>query len=191
MLGAMFSGRHDLRKDDNTGAFFIDRDGTNFLNILNFLRSPENYEYKSEPNKENELKKEADFYGLGDLMFPFIPAQPEDVECIMNHHILTVTQDSQGMWFMACKELKVPPTQVVYCSECKIGSVVTPTLGPKKNGFVLTPSFRAITVRLRTFNTGREIFPCQPTYPYHCPIYTANCPNCGNNCRKLFPENGN
>jgi hypothetical protein len=78
MIGAMFSGRHDLKKND-AGAFFIDRDGLHFGHILNFLRSPEDYEHSMDCNFEKELKKEANFYGLGDLMFPvpvapFIPA---------------------------------------------------------------------------------------------------------------------
>jgi hypothetical protein len=160
MLGAMFSGRHDLRKDNDTGAFFIDRDGTHFLNILNFLRSPENYEYKTEPKNENELKKEADFYGLGDLMFPssLIPAQPEHLKC--GDNIFTLTQDAQGMWFMACKELKIPLTQLVYCSERNTGSFLA---NNKKR------------MRFNSFSTGYDILPCQPT----CTIKKP-CLDCGN-----------
>jgi len=37
MLSAMFSGRHALRQDDD-GAYFIDRDGTHFRYVLNYLR---------------------------------------------------------------------------------------------------------------------------------------------------------
>jgi hypothetical protein len=36
----MFSGRHELKKNE-AGAHFIDRDGTHFNQILNFLRAPE------------------------------------------------------------------------------------------------------------------------------------------------------
>ena len=43
MLGAMFSGRHALTKNE-AGAYFIDRDGRNFHCILNFLRSPESFD---------------------------------------------------------------------------------------------------------------------------------------------------
>ena len=42
MLGDMFSGRHALPKDEH-GAYFIDRDGQNFHEILNFLRAPDAY----------------------------------------------------------------------------------------------------------------------------------------------------
>lgn len=37
MLAAMFSGRHTL-DTDSEGRYFIDRDGTYFKYILNFLR---------------------------------------------------------------------------------------------------------------------------------------------------------
>ena len=37
MLAAMFSGRHEL-DTDSEGRYFIDRDGTYFIHILNFLR---------------------------------------------------------------------------------------------------------------------------------------------------------
>jgi hypothetical protein len=43
MIGAMFSGRHDLKKNAS-GAYFLDRDGKHFRQILNFLRAPENYQ---------------------------------------------------------------------------------------------------------------------------------------------------
>ena len=37
MLAAMFSGRHEL-DTDSEGRYFIDRDGTYFKEILNYLR---------------------------------------------------------------------------------------------------------------------------------------------------------
>ena len=37
MLAAMFSGRHNVLKDED-GRYFIDRDGTHFRYILNYLR---------------------------------------------------------------------------------------------------------------------------------------------------------
>ena len=40
MLAAMFSGRHKLETTED-GSFFIDRDGTYFLFILNYLRNDE------------------------------------------------------------------------------------------------------------------------------------------------------
>ena len=71
MLGSMFSGRHKLVTDDS-GHFFIDRDGSHFLYVLNFLRNPSVFnpsEQLDSPSME-KLKTEADFYGIADLMFP-------------------------------------------------------------------------------------------------------------------------
>ena len=74
MLGAMFSGRHALLKDQD-GAYFIDRDGRYFHEILNFLRgattsTQKSMEHRLSPAELEELKIEADFYGLDDVMFP-------------------------------------------------------------------------------------------------------------------------
>ena len=76
MLGAMFSGRHALRPDEN-GAYCIDRDGRHFHEILNFLRgstasTQQQIVQRLSPTALGELKVEADFYGLKDLMFPAV-----------------------------------------------------------------------------------------------------------------------
>ena len=42
MLAAMFSGRHNVQKDED-GRYFIDRDGTHFRYILNYLRDGNTY----------------------------------------------------------------------------------------------------------------------------------------------------
>jgi len=42
MLAAMFSGRHNVTKDEE-GRYFIDRDGTHFRYILNYLRDGNTY----------------------------------------------------------------------------------------------------------------------------------------------------
>ena len=74
MLGAMFSGRHALIPDQN-GAYCIDRDGRYFHYILNFLRRtasscPKEFVYRFSIEELEELKIEADFYGVKHLMFP-------------------------------------------------------------------------------------------------------------------------
>jgi hypothetical protein len=76
MLGSMFSGRHKLVTDDS-GHFFIDRDGSHFLYVLNFLRNPSVFDPSEldAPSME-KLKIEADFYGIADLMFPKQEAIP-------------------------------------------------------------------------------------------------------------------
>lgn len=65
MIAVMFSGRHNVIKSDD-GSYFIDRDGTHFRYILNYLRGvitspsdlPENIAILK------ELRCEADFYQL-------------------------------------------------------------------------------------------------------------------------------
>jgi hypothetical protein len=69
MLGSMFSGRHTLPKGED-GYFFIDRDGTHFRHILNFLRSPESYKMEVEATDARELQRECEYYCLDELMFP-------------------------------------------------------------------------------------------------------------------------
>jgi hypothetical protein len=80
MIGAMFSGRHELKKNE-AGSYFIDRDGTHFRHILNFLRSPEKFLLYFQLSSENyffkELEFEAEFYGLADMMFHTSPVLEE------------------------------------------------------------------------------------------------------------------
>jgi hypothetical protein len=76
MIGAMFSGRHDLKKNE-AGAYFIDRDWTHFRHILNFLRSPERFQLNLENDFAKELEIEAEFYGLADRMFGLLPTEQD------------------------------------------------------------------------------------------------------------------
>ena len=70
MLGVMFSGRHDLATMQcENGSFFIDRDGTHFRHILNYLRDGEE-EVESFPKSADillELVHESEFYQLDGL----------------------------------------------------------------------------------------------------------------------------
>lgn len=70
MLGIMFSGRHDLETMQcKDGSFFIDRDGTHFRHILNYLRDGEEVA-ESFPKSLDvllELTREAKFYQLDGL----------------------------------------------------------------------------------------------------------------------------
>ena len=66
MLAAMFSGRHELETTED-GSFFIDRDGTYFRFILNYLRNgelilPEGATFLK------ELEAEARFYQVQGLL---------------------------------------------------------------------------------------------------------------------------
>lgn len=75
MLAVMFSGRHELVEED--GTFFLDRDGTYFRHILNFLR--DGFQPDTLPQEEVVLKQiqaEANYYQLNGLV--------EAVESILN-----------------------------------------------------------------------------------------------------------
>ena len=72
MLAAMFSGKFE-RKPSEDGSFFIDRDGTHFRFILNFLRTgkltlPEGATFIK------ELEEEAEFYQIQGLVDALKPA---------------------------------------------------------------------------------------------------------------------
>ena len=70
MLGVMFSGRHDLETMQcKDGSFFIDRDGTHFRHILNYLRDGEDA-VESIPKSSDILSAlihETKFYQLDGL----------------------------------------------------------------------------------------------------------------------------
>jgi hypothetical protein len=68
MLEAMFSGRWAIQTDKK-GAYFIDRDPTYFGVILNFLRDP-SIDISLDQNQMKLLRKEAEYYGLSEAMFP-------------------------------------------------------------------------------------------------------------------------
>lgn len=68
MLAAMFSGRHQLVQSED-GSYFIDRDGTYFRYILNFLRGriSEPNDLPSDRQILREIRQESDFYQLVEL----------------------------------------------------------------------------------------------------------------------------
>lgn len=67
MLSLMFSGRFPLVAEED-GSFFIDRDGTHFRYILNFLRDSENFVPPSDSQTCRELLREVEFYQLAPLI---------------------------------------------------------------------------------------------------------------------------
>ena len=91
MLAAMFSGKFDPKPSED-GSFFIDRDGTHFRFILNYLRDgvlilPEG------ATALKQLQQEAEFYQiqgiLDELKPPVQPAKPfEESEILTSeeHH---------------------------------------------------------------------------------------------------------
>nr|XP_058947240.1 uncharacterized protein LOC131775167 [Pocillopora verrucosa] len=78
MLAAMFSGKFEMKPADD-GAFFIDRDGTHFRFILNYLRSgelilPEGATFLK------ELKAEAKFYQIQGILDELVPKASQNFE---------------------------------------------------------------------------------------------------------------
>ena len=68
MLAAMFSGRHSIQRE-NDGSYFIDRDGTHFRYILNYLRDG-GFKDGALPSDRGiliELLTEAEYYQLSGL----------------------------------------------------------------------------------------------------------------------------
>jgi len=71
MLSAMFSGQYKLEPDEN-GAYFIDRDGTHFRYILNFLRTNELI-LPDDPLMRKELLIEAEYYSIPGMISQLQP----------------------------------------------------------------------------------------------------------------------
>ena len=69
MLAAMFSGRHELKKEPD-GSYFIDRDGIHFRHILNFLRDGQvdAETLPKDPVTLKELLREAKYYQLANMV---------------------------------------------------------------------------------------------------------------------------
>nr|CAD1822441.1 unnamed protein product [Ananas comosus var. bracteatus] len=62
MLAAMFSGRHTIIQDTETGMIFVDRDGKHFRHILNWLR--DGVVPALQESEYHELLREAEYYQL-------------------------------------------------------------------------------------------------------------------------------
>ena len=73
MLAAMFSGRFDMKPSED-GSFFIDRDGTHFRFILNFLRTGK-LTLPEGATCTKELEEEAEFYQIQGLIDALSPAK--------------------------------------------------------------------------------------------------------------------
>ncbi|XP_031823741.1 BTB/POZ domain-containing protein KCTD7 isoform X1 [Sarcophilus harrisii] len=71
MLAAMFSGRHYIPTDAE-GRYFIDRDGTHFGDVLNFLRSGD----LPPRDRVRAVYKEAQYYAIGPLLEQLEDVQP-------------------------------------------------------------------------------------------------------------------
>eukprot|EP00729_Bicosta_minor_P004021 gene4021-10844_t len=68
LLAAMFSGRYQQLPDEQEGSFFIDRDGRYFHHILNYLRSPKEFEMPKDLQTLNRVLNDASFFRVTPLM---------------------------------------------------------------------------------------------------------------------------
>ena len=73
ILAAMFSGRFEL-KPYADGAFFIDRDGTHFRYILNYLRTGK-LTLPEDKTLVKELLEEAEFYQIQGMIDELVPSE--------------------------------------------------------------------------------------------------------------------
>jgi hypothetical protein len=148
MIGAMFSGRHslDLNKD---GYFFIDRDGTHFRYILNFLRSPETFKLPSADELKDELLSEAHYYGLDQVMFPFTKAADVSIQTFSGGYTLILSQDDHGLWYgFSSQHGMAKPSLVAVCGKCYSGTFGDPLSGYGSLFFpsgTFNPTIRALT----------------------------------------------
>ena len=83
MLAAMFGGRHSVRQEED-GSYFIDRDGTYFRYILNYLRDggfKEGVLPVDSPEVLGEILNEAEYYQIQSLVELIMEAlYPEEEE---------------------------------------------------------------------------------------------------------------
>jgi len=98
-----------------------------------------------------ELKTEAEFYALENVMFPLVPELPMKLKD-MDKNQFTVTQDEKGLWY-ATDDLRFQKYLISVCDECKQGCVVC------SNGFMS---------RFIQFTATRKMFPEQPTLTVCC-----------------------
>lgn len=151
MIGAMFSGRHAMHLDEG-GYHFIDRDGTHFGHILNYLRSPETFDCELTGAPLKKLKNECNYYGLKELMFPFNPLPPFETRTV-GGTVLTATQDHNGVFWTG-------KTAVGFCPVCGAGD---PPYEDMRHGSDYISNFHALVEK-----RGGVIFTAQPRMMSPC-----------------------
>jgi len=100
MLATMFSGRHKLIQESD-GSYFVDRDGTHFRHILNYLR--DGFRAEMLPQDELSLREicnEAHYYqltgllaGIENILDPPPPA-PDFTQTEINDLLATLTRQT-------------------------------------------------------------------------------------------------
>jgi len=117
MLGRMFSGKFPVRICDEDSRVFIDRDGTHFHYILNYLRDPFNFSLKIRDKAiREEIRAEAQYYGLEEAMFTVVEDPiPDRLDWIPNNTIKIASFSSQ---YSGCPVTNIlDPNQSYWLSE--------------------------------------------------------------------------
>ena len=97
MLHVMFSGRFDT-KPDKDGTYFIDRDGTSFRYVLNYLRTGE-LVVPDDKTIRHELLIEAKFYQV-EGMIKALTQKPVGKTAFEESEILSADQGKSSVWLL-------------------------------------------------------------------------------------------
>ena len=143
MLAVMFNGRHELTSDSK-GAYFIDRDGTHFRYVLNFLRDGEVC-LPSDHGVLVELLREADYYQLSRLskaIERFLNAPK--VSKKMANQLLGLTHTSSVCY---CSDGTQFPVSLTQCGQASFNSKLISDVWFSNISFSGTCSFRSSFLR--------------------------------------------
>ena len=112
MLHAMFSGRFDTKPSED-GSYFIDRDGTHFRYILNYLRTGELIVPEEDKIVRRELLAEAKFYQVEGIINE-LTAEPQP-KAFEDSVILSSDQCQTLMnWLKETRALKTTSDKLLY-----------------------------------------------------------------------------
>jgi hypothetical protein len=113
LFEALLSGRHDFpARQNQDGAYFIDRDGKHFHHILNFLRVGGNVvnPLPLTPAEREELAVESDYYGLEGLVRA-IRCPKKDISSCLGEEVLSIRrkEDEIRQAFKAHESASIDP----------------------------------------------------------------------------------
>ena len=109
MLHAMFSGRFDP-KPSGDGSYFIDRDGTHFRYILNYLRTGQLLVPKDEMIRV-ELLSEAEFYQIEGIVNTLRESFFKDSEILSSEQRQTLVN-----WLKETGPITISNEKLLYCA---------------------------------------------------------------------------
>jgi len=115
-LGRMFSGRFEIKENEDDGHIFIDRDGKYFDYVLKFLRDTTNKPMLKDKIEMEEFKEEIEYYGLTKAMYGDVDLTvPSTLDWLDNKQIKVFSFSSQLSGFPATFTLD--PSQTYWLSE--------------------------------------------------------------------------